>query len=116
MKEFTCCYNFATKKEVDIVKNDREKLMQMIKQVDYVVCPKKRLAYTNPSQLSVVEMFKDKALETSKNPERQALADTAVNYFNDMSIKTKPTSEASDLSGFSQNELEQLEELLLKNK
>ena len=69
-------------------------------------------AFTNDQ----LEMFKDKALETSKNPERQALADTAVNYFNDMSIKTKPTSEASDLSGFSQNELEQLEELLLKNK
>lgn len=68
MKEFTCCYDFATKKEVDIVKNDREKLMQMIKQVDYVVCPKKRLAYTNPSQLSVVQMFKDKGLFVAYDP------------------------------------------------
>jgi hypothetical protein len=68
MKEFTCCYDFATKKEVDIVKNDREKLMQMIKQVDYVVCPTRRLSYTNASQLSVVQMFKNRRLLVAYDP------------------------------------------------
>ena len=68
MKEFTCCYDFATKKEIDIIKDDREKLMQMIKQVDYVVCPNKRLSYTNPSQLNVVQMFKNKNLFVAYDP------------------------------------------------
>ena len=55
-----------------------------------------------------LEMFKDKALETSQNPDRQALANTAVNYFDNMSIRTEPTSEASDISSITTEELERL--------
>ena len=61
-------------------------------------------AFTNDQ----LEMFKDNALETSKNPDRQALADQAVNYFNNMSVYTEPTTESPDISSLSTEQLQKL--------
>lgn len=56
-----------------------------------------------------IEMFKDKAIETQENPDRQKLAEEALSYFdlNSNPVQT-PSGSQSSLSDLSEDELEKL--------
>ena len=56
-----------------------------------------------------IEMFKDKAIETQQNPDRQVLAEEALRYF-DLNSKPAqtPSGSQSALNDLSEDELEKL--------
>ena len=60
-----------------------------------------------------LETFRDKALETEANPERQRIANEAINYFDTMS---KSSKEAESVATEDTDYLEELEEILLNIK
>ena len=60
-----------------------------------------------------LETFRDKALETEANPERQRIANEAINYYDTMS---KSSKEAESVATEDTDYLEELEEILLNIK
>ena len=56
-----------------------------------------------------IEMFKDKAIETQQNPDRQKLAEEALRYFdlNSNPVQT-PSGSQSSLSDLSDDEITRL--------
>jgi len=70
MENLVVGYDFSTKKEVENRYTSRENVLDIINKIEYVVCKEKdgqRLNYEDPSELTVVELFKNKSLLVAYN-------------------------------------------------
>jgi len=69
MSKIKLCYDFASKKKINIEEDNEKRFLKVLDSVDCVVLyDKKRLPFNDMSQLSVVEMWKTKTLCVGYDP------------------------------------------------
>ena len=70
MENLIIGYDFTVKKEVETIHTSKENALNIINKIEYVVCKERdgqRLDYEDPSELTVVELFKNKSLLVAYN-------------------------------------------------